>query len=389
MTKNARPTRVIAVIVALIAVSGGACVRAQQQPDSADLNDRTVWSFEPSVAYDALSFINGLSGDPFYAPYYGNSVRRFDARLSDPARRSFARLARRKQRYGFIYSAFTTMLASTASPSDMKELADYFSRPGEVMRAYRRTEYYRPIHGALFRFGVARDSVRVVRGLDKAGFEAYWRERKLPLIEERIAELREASATWDIVPEIERRLGEPVDGESVQVYVLAFGQPHAVKLAGNRLLVDLSYSDEIIAQNAIHELMHPPVDWSEPDMRALVDRLEASPLVRRSFDGRDPAFGYNQFQGYIEESIVRVLEQRIAEGLGLASRAGEDRWRHDDGGMHVFAAVLYALTDEEGYMASDEPIDEFLVRHFVDGDVTEERLVALWERGTDAHGGDE
>lgn len=280
-------TAVRAVVMVLVATAftGAGCAPALESAASIGPHDRTVWSFEPSVAYDALSFINGLSGDPFYAPYYGNSVRRFDARLSGPARRSLARLARRKQRYGFIYSAFTTMFASTRSPATLDELADYFCRPGDVMRAYRRTEHHRPVHGGLFRVAVARDSVRVLRALD---------------------------------------------GETVQVYVLAFGQPHAVKLAGNRLLVDLSYSDEIIAQNAIHESMHPPVDWSDPDMRALLDRLDGSPFVRRAFDEHDPAFGYNQFEGYVEESIVRVLDQRIAE----------------------------------------------------------ERLVTLWERGTDVHGGD-
>lgn len=380
--KSPRVCLVVISVIVVIAISSAGCAPVTESPEPEPRHDRTLWSFEPSITYDALSLVNGLTGDPFYAPYYGNSVRYFEPRLADGAQRSLARLARRKQRYGFIYSAFTTMLASTGSASTLGELAEYFSRPGDVMRAYRATEYYRPVHGALFRLGVARDSVRVVRGLDDAGFEAYWREKKLPLVEARIDELREASAGWNVVPEIERRLGSAVDGETIHVYVLAFGRPHAIKLAGNRLLVDASYSNEIVVQNAIHELMHPPVDWSEPDMRALIDRLDESPLIRRAFDEHDPSYGYNQFEGYIEESIVRVLEQRIAEGLGLETRAGEDRWRHDDGGMHVFAAILYALTEREGYMEAEEPIDAFLARHIVERELSEAELVALWERGT-------
>lgn len=373
----------------LLLVCGGTLIASPDRAATAvnvvtaeALHHETRWRFEPSLPYDALSFINALTGDPFYARYYGQSAARFRGRLSREAMAAVDRLFRRKQQFGFIYSAFTALIASTEEIRTLDELAGFFASPGRAMAAYRRTEYYRPSHGLLFRLAIARDTVRVIEALDEAGFEAYWRERKLPQIHERIGELESVSVTWNVIPEVERRLGEPVDGEEVRVFVLAFAQPHAAKLVGNQLLVDVAYSNELIAANTIHELMHPPVDWDDPAMQELVRRLDRSPLIRTAFDEHDPAFGYNQFHGAIEESIVRVLDQRIAERLGFATARGEDRWRYDDGGMHAFAGVLYALTARERYMETDEPMSAFLRRHFIDKEMTETELVALWEEGT-------
>ena len=62
----------------------------------------------------------------------------------------------------------------------------------------------------------------------------------------------------------------------------------------------------------------------------------------------DRAYGYNSFEGVVEEDSVQALEQIINERLGVAKVAGA-RFRDSDGGLHILAAALYVLLKRDGY----------------------------------------
>jgi hypothetical protein len=75
----------------------------------------------------------------------------------------------------------------------------------------------------------------------------------------------------------------------------------------------------------------------------------------------NPAFGYNTFEGYIEEDCVQALEQIINERLKI-EREAHQRWKESDDGMHVFAVALYKLMKEERYNEKGELFRDFLIR---------------------------
>ena len=60
----------------------------------------------------------------------------------------------------------------------------------------------------------------------------------------------------------------------------------------------------------------------------------------------NPAFGYNSFEGFIEEDWVQALEQLISEKLNVTKPA-EHRWKQSDDGMHVSAVTLYSLSEKK------------------------------------------
>ena len=72
------------------------------------------------------------------------------------------------------------------------------------------------------------------------------------------------------------------------------------------------------------------------------------PLVVGRLEHHDPSFGYNTFEGLLEEGVVKTLDQFIAERLGIAVPAAE-RWRTNDQGLHVIAAALYEVMREDRY----------------------------------------
>lgn len=355
---------------------------ALRADDGAAASGDAGWQIETNVSYDALALINALGGDPFYVDPYIADLMYLRRSLDDGAIAAAERLLRTKERFGFVQSAFTSMLASGVEVTSLEDLIGWFERPSAVMEAYRGTPWWRWYHAPLFRLFVRRDTVTVLRGLAAGGFDAYWEERLQPRLDERAATLAAESTGWHVRSIVETRLGHPIDPGPIRVILVYFGRPHAYRVQGNAFVTAAAYPTATIAANAIHELFHPPVDWSDPAMRDLLRQLRESDLISTAYERHDRSYGYNYWEGYIEESIVRFLEQLAAEALGFATRDAAPRWREDDGGMHVFAAILTARARETGYDRSDEDVTAFLTREFVARAPDEAELMRLYRAGT-------
>ena len=72
----------------------------------------------------------------------------------------------------------------------------------------------------------------------------------------------------------------------------------------------------------------------------------------------NPSFGYNSFEGFVEEDCVQALDQRIADRLGIAEDPRQ-RWRRCDDGMHVLAMALYQLLKRGGLSPRGRVVPRF------------------------------
>jgi hypothetical protein len=169
-----------------------------------------------------------------------------------------------------------------------------------------------------------------------------------PRLEERAAVFGPALAGRDIVPLQEKMLGFRLKDPSITVFLVHFTRPHGIKVTGNRFLTSAELGPEIVLRTAIHEMMHPPFDTADPALWAAVEPIRVHPLVVDRLEHHDPSFGYNTFEGLLEEGVVKTLDQFIAERLGIAVPAAE-RWRTNDRGLHVIAAALYEVMREDRY----------------------------------------
>ena len=86
----------------------------------------------------------------------------------------------------------------------------------------------------------------------------------------------------------------------------------------------------------------------DPELWALLEPLREDPFMRNIVDTHDPAFGYNSFEGIVDEDSAQALDQLVSERLGIAHDAAR-RWQHSDGGMHMLAAALYHAMKEDGF----------------------------------------
>ena len=308
----------------------------------------TTYRVETSEKFDALCLVNLLSDDPFYIKYYPAEHARWREQVS-AATLAAARRIRQvvKDEGGGIVSASLVLYLSVARSTTVAGALADLDRLDALRARFEKTPYYDAEEWARFE-SIVPELSSVLRGLEAARFPAYWRSALRPRLDERAAVFLPELAQRDIVPLQEKMLGFRLKDRSITVYLVHFARPHGIKVTGNRFITEAELSPEIVLRTAIHEMMHPPFDTADVALRAAVEPIRSHPLVVDRLEHHDPSFGYNSFEGLLEEGVVKVLDQFIAERLAIAVPATE-RWRKNDQGLHVIAAALYEVMREDRY----------------------------------------
>lgn len=329
-----------AVVFFFISVS--LCLfRLQLVAETAALHKNTEWELKASMKYDALCLLNVLSGDAYYMEYYRSEYEHFHPLFTAEENRAFEQLKHViKDEGGGIISAKLALYYSAVNDESLSEMI-HTAQHSEVMRTeLKKTSYWDD--DGWKNYEKARPSlVTALRALDRVGFPSYWKEHAEPGIKQRIAQLTPDLKKYNIIPAIESCLGFVLPSETITVYLLAYSEPHGIRVTGLRFLTHESYPFTIVLHNAIHEPMHPPYHAEVPRIRKAVEVLAADPLVADKVKNHDPSFGYNTASGYIEEDSVEALEQFVSEQFG-AGRDAREYWKDHDGGMHILAAAIYS-----------------------------------------------
>jgi len=198
--------------------------------------------------------------------------------------------------------------------------------------------------------------IPLISELEQKGFRGFWEKDRLPTIKEKCGEIDKRLADF----EIESLLAPFSDIENTDctIYLCSFTDPLGIKLCGNNLITDASYSLDIILSNATHELFHPPYQIDK--VRKYVQTIFEIPWVRKAFDKQDPNSGYNSMEGFIEENIVEALGIYIAVKLGADIEPFE-YFKSHDGGSHVIAPYFYRyLCDSE--KKSNQSFEDYFIR---------------------------
>jgi len=117
--------------------------------------------------------------------------------------------------------------------------------------ALQKTPYWIP--EAWRNYEEARPALEIaLRALDRVGFAAYWEQVAKPKIEKRIAELSPELPKFDVIPVIEKYVGLPLPSHTINVYLLAYSEPHGIRVTGLSFLTHISYPFTIVLRNAIH-----------------------------------------------------------------------------------------------------------------------------------------
>ncbi len=320
----------------------------------------TDWQLKPSLKYDTLCLLNALSGDPYYLHYYQTEYEHFHPLFTPEEQAAFAELKHviKDEGHGIV-SAKLALYYSAVDDETLPEMIRTAHDSAVMEAALKKTSYWSA--DGWQNYEAARPALEVaLRALDRVGFPAYWAANARPKIEKRIAELAPELPKYDILPVIESYLGFPLPSHTITVYLLAYSEPHGIRITGLRFLTHVSYPFSIVLHNAIHEPMHPPYHADDPKVREAIDLLGRDPLVIDKVQHHDPSFGYNTTAGYIEEDSVQALEQLVSDKFGVGHNPCE-YWREQDGGMHVLAAAIY--TDyKQASSQNSKPYSQWFVQ---------------------------
>jgi hypothetical protein len=303
--------------------------------------------------------LNALSGDPYYLDYYQAEYNHFHPLFTPEEQAAFAQLKHviKDEGHGIV-SAELALYYSAVEDETLPEMIRTAHDSAWMEAALKKTSYWSA--DGWQNYEAARPALEVaLRALDRVGFAAYWAANARPKIEKRIAELAPQLPKYNIIPVVESYLGFPLSSRTITVYLLAYSEPHGIRVTGLRFLTHVSYPFSIVLHNAIHEPMHPPYHADDPKVREAVRLLARDPLVIDKVQHHDPSFGYNSAAGYIEEDSVQALEQLVSERFGVGRNPCQ-YWQDQDGGMHVLAAAIYT-----NYKQASSRIPESYSRWFV------------------------
>jgi hypothetical protein len=328
--------RRVCCLAFLLLIIAATLVNAQGPPQGAT----TDWQLARSLKYDTLCLLNALSGDPYYLHYYQAEYDHFHPLFTPEEQAALTELKRVIKDQGHeIISAKLALYYSAVNDETLPEMIRTAHDSSQMEAALRKTSYWNADSWKTYE--AARPALEgALRAMDRVGFPAYWAANTKPRIEKRMTELSRDLPKYDVIPVIESYLGFPLPSHTIKVYLLAYSEPHGIRITGLQFLTHVSYPFGIVLHNAIHESMHPPYHADDPNVRRAIDLLGKDPMVMDKVQHHDPSFGYNTAPGYIEEDSVQALEAIVSERFGVGHNPCK-YWQEQDDGMHVLAAALY------------------------------------------------
>lgn len=158
---------------------------------------------------------------------------------------------------------------------------------------------------------------------------------------------------------------------------MAFANPTAFHFGYTGFITDKVWPAETLYLVTIHELMHPSIDMNNYEVAEAILALSKDPFVLKSYNNRNPIYGYNNLFLYIEENIIQAMDRLFTPYLGVDNRTFKE-WVLKDEGMHSLGMAIFMLMDTEGFLESDENIQDFLVRQWRNGNFRSGEIEKLY-----------
>ncbi|WP_395647118.1 hypothetical protein [Terricaulis sp.] len=322
--------------------------------------DVTRWRVRSSEGLDALLLLGAASGDVMQAEIYPDEIAWARAHMSPEALAALQEIDQALRVGKGLLTGPTLVNIFSVAPSDTladviasAEDPDRFLRPAlQAEPDWNEQDYAagRPIFAAV---------AAALRGLDAAGFGAWREQTQGAQIRAGLSAVEAAVRAHDVIAENQRFFARRLDPE-IEIVVLAFNKPYGIRIRGQRFISHYSWEAGVQLRTAAHEIFHPPYDENDWRITSRVAALAADPWMSAIVTTHDARFGYNSFEGILNEDSTQALDQIVAERMGFARNARE-RWRAADGGMHMLAAALYQAMKEDGFDRRGGPYQDWLI----------------------------
>jgi hypothetical protein len=312
--------------------------------------DKTVtqWNVQSAIGMDALLLIGAASGDLMQADIYAEEIAAVRGKMSAEGiaaldtldavlRQKLGRLTGPSLAYFFSAGPVATLddvIESAADPVARLKPGLEMSPNWDAREFESAVDLMPTVHTALL-------------ALRDTGFVDQYRQESLPNIDAAIASDYADVISHDVIPEQERLLGRDLDPQ-IDIIIVRYAKPYGMRILGQKFVAYYGWHARTQLQIAAHEIFHPPYDPDDAELRELLAELRSDPWLMSIVDDHDPQYGYNSFEGVVDEGSTQALDQIVCDRLGFADEPGK-RWRESDGGMHMLAAALYHAMQESGF----------------------------------------
>lgn len=340
--------------------------------------ESTDWEIKPSLKYDVLCFLNILTGDEFYTEQYPEEYEKFKSKITPEAASSLKNLKKTiKDDNGSIVSAWLCLYFSAVEDETIDQMITTIDNNNILKENFEVSPYHSDDSWKIFE-SIGPDLKVVLNFLKDIEFEKYWKENISPKVDARINEFNSEVGKYNVIGLVEEHLGQKLASNKITVYMLYYSRPHGIKITGTRFLTDIAWPFEILIRTASHEMMHPPFDLkNDTTLVETLETLKSDKFFMEKVENHNPSFGYNSFEGFVEEDCVQALDQIINEKIGV-SKEPRKRWQESDDGMHVLAIALYNIMKEENYNSQNEVFRDFLIRTINSGNLSNGNIERIY-----------
>ncbi len=343
------------------------------------MHTKTEWQIQPSFKFDVLCFINILTADPFYVRYYQDEYDKFKSMITPTVKDALANLTRiiKNENQGII-SAFLCLYFSATDDKTLDDMLITLKNSEEMQNNLKNSPYYEEDSWQMYK-SIQGDLNKIFLFLKDIHFHSYWTKNILPKIEKKITSIENDLPKYNIIAENEKYLGYALPSNNICVYMLHYPKPHGIKVTGTRFLADITWPFEFVLRAATHEMMHPPYDLvNDDELRNTLELLKEDAFLMDKVLNHNPSFGYNSFEGLVEEDCVQALDQIISEKLKIEKEA-KKRWKESDDGIHVFAVALYNVIKENNYNEKNEQFRDFLIKMIKTGKLSPGKIKQIYD----------
>lgn len=340
----------------------------------------TYWKVEPSAKYDAMCLIGTLAGDPFYTRFYEPQRAELQQKLKPATIEAATRAYQVFKAKDTLAGPFLALLYSGIDGDTLEAAIAATENPATLRAKLQASSYWDDDNWALYE-QARPDLLLWLRGMRDAGFTAWWEQVAAVPSRAKAAEMMPRLQAIDVIPLVEKAVGRKLPSNTITLNAARFCNPHGIRVQGMRFLFDIvagRNADRVAIPVAIHEMFHPPFDKADPRIVKLIALLEQDPFIHGRWKGHNPSFGYNSFDGFIDEDTTQALDQVIGEKIGATFTDDPDeRWATRDEGLHVFAVALYRLLKDQKFLDGNENITVFLDRMVAEGKIAPGKMEAL------------
>jgi len=307
---------------------------------------------------DILCFLNIMTANKYYIDFHKELFEKFYPLISEKTKQNIQEMIK-QQGYSMLSPTLTLLISSLSNFND-RNLIEMLKSHDEVENSMNKIPYIFSHQDFSFYFSFFDSAIiPLIEELETAKLNNFWQANKLPLIKKRCQEIDSYMEQYSVENLISQYRN--FDNSDFIVYLCSFAAPHGLKLCGNNIISDFSYSKDNILSNVTHEIFHPAFNFET--VKQSLNVLAEKSWVKEAYQNQNPNSGYYTIEGFIEEHIVEALGVYVLIQLGVDIKPSEYFKNHDEG-SHVISPYFYKYLLENKKDISQSFEDYFI--HFVD-----------------------